>query len=774
MRRAIPALLLASLATACGGSDATGPVPVSQVVLNRTTAQLAVGDSVLLTATMRDEDGNTLTDRAVSWNSTNGSVASVSTSGWVKALQGGNATIIATSENISAQANITVTSTPVLTAITPALLTPGVIATITGTGFGPGVANNTVRIAGATATVTAASPTQLTVTVPSQAQLPCKATHNASVAVTVSGVTGSLTHPLQSATQRSLNVGESLSFASAAEARCNEFAQTGGRYFVTVQRSDNTLNLTSSFRVSGEAATVASPKVVPAVELPAPTLARRSGAGILSPFLMVEEVQHQERARQHRQVLEENRTLLGGRLDLFRRRASSSGAPSLSRSRVSFARGTVGDTTEIKIPNRNLPAGTSTCTSAPIKVRARTVYSGSRAIILEDVASPTAGMIDSHYQALGQEFDNVMYPIVTANFGDPLAYDDFTDGNGKLLMLFSKQINDFGGILGFVTTCDFIDTLANPTFVASNQAEIFYAIAPTTTATGFDGNSATYTRDEWRRIIRATLIHEAKHLAMFAERLADPNAITFETSWLEEGMAMVSEEFYSRTVTGAAWKGNTEYGSAGSPNHIWCELRPTNASCADRPFVMTSHFGFLYEYLSDIENKTIVGGVATGDGSFYGSSWAFIRWMLDAYIANEPAVLRALTTEGTLTGAANLEARSGVPFSTMLPQFHYALQYDDVAGITPAAPWQHIQSWNIRNIYAGLNTDLPTLFQADFLNDHPVQFGNFAFNVNAMRGGTAVHLELSGPQAGKQSIALTAQNGGAPDPLLRMTVFRVQ
>ena len=148
--------------------------------------------------------------------------------------------------------------------------------------------------------------------------------------------------------------------------------------------------------------------------------------------------------------------------------------------------------------------------------------------------------------------------------------------------------------------------------------------------------------------------------------------------------------------------------------------------------------------------------------------------LLDAYAANEPAFLRAVTTEPTLTGSQNLEARIGIPFTTMVPQFHYALHYDDVPGITPTAPWQHFPSWNIRNIYAGLNTDFSTIFLADFLRDYPVGFGAFTVNVGALRGGSATHLEISGAQAAKQLVALTAQNGGAPDPLLRMTVFRIQ
>jgi hypothetical protein len=496
------------------------------------------------------------------------------------------------------------------------------------------------------------------------------------------------------------------------------------------------------------------------------------------PFARVSPKQERTSARKHREILEENLRLPRVDVARFRRSAAPSGRPSLSISKPSFTIGTLGDTNDVKIPNRNLPPGTSTCESPPIVVRARTVYSGTRSIILEDVASPLNGQIDSYYQALGQEFDNVMYPIVTANFGDPLAVDDLTDANGKLVMLFSKRINDFGGINGFVTTCDFFDPVIYPQLLASNKAEIFYAMAPTSATMGFDSDPNTVTRDEWRQTIRGTLIHEAKHLAMFAEFFADDAATTLEESWLEEGMAMHAEELYSRTITGATWKGNTGYG-AGQSNHIWCEVRAANSNfpqCADRPYVMTSHFAFLAQYLGDIENRTIAGGLpgSPGDGSFYGSAWVFVRWMVDAYGANESAMLKDITLEGTLTGAANLSARSGVPYETMMAQFHYALQYDDVSGITPTAPWQHISSWSIAGIYGGFNVDFPQSFPANYLKDHGVTFGTFVVIINTLRGGTAAHVELTGAQSAKQLLSLQGQNGGAPPPELRMTVFRVQ
>lgn len=756
--------------------------PVSTMALNLTTTQLAVGDSVRLTPTLRDANQNVLSGRAISWATTNASVASVSATGWVKGLSVGIAEISATAEGVVAKAQVAVTSDLSLTisAITPDVMVAGGTAILTGAGFSLTAGDNSVTIGGVTATVTAASASQLTVSIPPAGSFPCSATHNATVSVTITGASGSRAHPLEVAIQRSLGAGESVAFATAAEARCNEFTQTGGRYFVTVARPDNTVGAISSFQLRGQAATVAaSARVVAAAPDTRPMLSTRASApGMMVPFASVSSAQERIRARKHREILEENLRLPRVDVARFRRSAAQPGPPSLSLSRPSFRIGTLGDTNDVKIPNRNLPPGTSICESAPIVVRARTVYSGTRSIILEDVASPLNGQMDSYYQAIGQEFDNVMYPIVTANFGDPLAVDALTDANGKLVMLFSKRINDFGGINGFVTTCDFFDPVIYPQLLASNKAEIFYAVAPTSATMGFDSDPTSLTRDEWRRTIRSTVIHEAKHLAMFAEFFADQSAITLEESWLEEGMAMHAEELYSRTITGATWKGNTSYGS-GQSNHIWCEVRAGSSNfpqCAGRPYVMTSHFAFLAQYLTDIENRTIAGGVpgSASDGSFYGSAWAFVRWMIDAYGASESAVLKDITLEGSLTGAANLSARSGVPYETMMAQFHYALQYDDVAGITPTAPWQHIASWSIAGIYGGFNVDFPQSFPAKYLKDHAVTFGNFAVNINTLRGGTAAHFEITGAQSAKQLLSLQAQDGGAPLPELRMTVFRVQ
>src|SRR5437588_3556272 len=88
-------------------------VPVATVDLNPATATVQAGQTVQLTATPKDSNGNALSGRTVTWTSSNTSVATVSTSGLVSGVTPGSATITATSEGKSGTASITVTDIPV-------------------------------------------------------------------------------------------------------------------------------------------------------------------------------------------------------------------------------------------------------------------------------------------------------------------------------------------------------------------------------------------------------------------------------------------------------------------------------------------------------------------------------------------------------------------------------------------------------------------------------------------------------------------------------------
>ncbi|HYL54097.1 MAG TPA: Ig-like domain-containing protein, partial [Gemmatimonadales bacterium] len=84
--------------------------PVASVAVSPTTASLSVGQTAQLTATTKDANGNILTGRPVTWSTSNGSVATVSSSGLVTAAGAGSATITATSEGKTGTAAVTVTA----------------------------------------------------------------------------------------------------------------------------------------------------------------------------------------------------------------------------------------------------------------------------------------------------------------------------------------------------------------------------------------------------------------------------------------------------------------------------------------------------------------------------------------------------------------------------------------------------------------------------------------------------------------------------------------
>lgn len=131
MRRQKPwmAALAATVLTfsvACGeGGDQTptevvDPPVATTVNVTPSTAQLAsIGATVQLTATVLDQRGQPMANAAVTWASSDGSVASVDGSGNVSATTNGSVTITATSGNASGTATVTVAQQPVRVDVSP-------------------------------------------------------------------------------------------------------------------------------------------------------------------------------------------------------------------------------------------------------------------------------------------------------------------------------------------------------------------------------------------------------------------------------------------------------------------------------------------------------------------------------------------------------------------------------------------------------------------------------------------------------------------------------
>ena len=97
---------------ACGGSSSEPPA-VATVEVTPAQASPQVGETVQLSVTVKDADGNILSGHAVSWSSSASAIASVSNAGLVTAHALGQAMITAAAGNSSDIATITVMPEPI-------------------------------------------------------------------------------------------------------------------------------------------------------------------------------------------------------------------------------------------------------------------------------------------------------------------------------------------------------------------------------------------------------------------------------------------------------------------------------------------------------------------------------------------------------------------------------------------------------------------------------------------------------------------------------------
>ena len=735
-------------------------VSVASVVVTPGVAALVVGGTRQLTAVARDAAGNPLPDRIVRWSTSNPAVLWVSDSGLITARTAGFATITAESDTKSRSVPVTVCATTGLyvTGAYPAAFTPGGSGTIAGCNFAATIAGNTVTLDGIRLTVTGATPTQLDVMIPAATQYACTPERQVTLSVSAGSGVASRAHRIATANQHALAIGESVTLLDASSVRCNELTGSGSRYFISVFNTTGSVTDLTSVELRGSSgapivASAANPvdvQVVPQIR------AAAAGTGMLDP----DRLRHRLSVEAHERTLDASReiTRMLGDPDRYRARrapprgsASDALAPSLAMAAAGPA---IGETVTMRVWKHD----SGSCGQYD-EISARTVYVGPHVILREDVAAPLARRMDDYYRALGDEFETTMYPVLVENFGNPLVLDAQLDANGRIIVVFSERVNN-DDLAGFVISCDFYPRSVAP---SSNEGEIFYAYVPTDSSAGYP--SGLLTRDKWRREMRSTLIHEAKHITSFAERLS--RDAPFEESWLEEGTAMHAEELWSRTGYGSAWKGNTLYETS-----LYCDVRQTTAGCTNSPYVMLQHFTMLYDYLASVETLTPLGRATAGDYSFYGSAWAFVRWMIDHHATGDAAFLKPLT-QASVTGLENLSLRSGRPFAEMLADWSLAMAADDYPGVTPARRELSFPSWQTRDIFAAMNRDYTAFTRPVPLATRPVRFGAFS-GALSLRGGTAAIFEMSGTQLATQLLELRTATGAAPPANTRIAILRVQ
>jgi hypothetical protein len=612
------------------------------------------------------------------------------------------------------------------------------------------------------------------------------------IAVTTGGMKGaSYNQPLQ-VTQRTVPVGQAVITTSASDSYCNELTSAGGaaRYVVAVFSDNTSPSSNSPFQFSADNA--AGPDAV-AVRAPA------GPDALVAPRLSLDQsmalAQQQAADDRHERLLEQN-------AEMYQSLRARFGTTSRQQHRAGLNRNVVqGDpplTRTFRISNINATSPATICSSYYV-VSATRVYFNGKLAIYEDDATPDGfkaalnPTMATNYQKIGDQFNADMEPVVRNNFGDILRRDAETDNNGIEIALFTPRINtSFSGVAGFVVSCDQFpnDDASTPavggpytgsagsTNGASNFGEFFYAYQPVTAGSGYGGNTA----DNWYRTIRSTFIHESKHVASFAARVAN-DAPSYEAGWLEEGMARTSEEMWMRqAVDNVAWKANTPYGSAGNPINVYCDVRPGFAECdanTRRPAsIMQRHFTSLYTNMFGTNARLLspFGATASDNASyFYATSWSLIRYSLDRFGTSDADFLTALTNS-TTSGMTNITARAGATIDQILGGWALSFYTDDYPGLaSPSADIQH-PTWNFRSIYAGLNSDFPSTYTLPYpLVPQARSFGTFApVGVTTLRGGGILWYEISGTQSAAQLMRLETNGGGQPSSNLRLAIARLQ
>ena len=165
MKKVLLAALMIVGISACTSETITAPEPAkaTTVSLNVTAAQLEIGRTVNITATVKDQRDSVMTGKTITWASNNTSIATVSQTGVVTAVGRGQASIVASFEGKSATATIFVVdptvSSVALTATLPAIFYVG--QTIQATALPKDGLNNT--LSGFAVTWTSSAPAVATV-----------------------------------------------------------------------------------------------------------------------------------------------------------------------------------------------------------------------------------------------------------------------------------------------------------------------------------------------------------------------------------------------------------------------------------------------------------------------------------------------------------------------------------------------------------------------------------------------------------------------------------
>ncbi len=508
---------------------------------------------------------------------------------------------------------------PVLGEVTPTTAAPGEAVTLTGANFSPDPDQNVVLFSGIRGRVTAASTTELTVTVPGclpqrsvlvRAQLGPVASDGLALSV---GAGGQLTD---------LQPGQVADADHPGGFDCVTVAGDGSAAYVVMAQSTSSLGAAShSYTLvglsSGGVPLAAEKQDGPRAS--STTVAGTAGALVGPPLDAQFELDRRLR------TLEKEATRGGGAVQWGGDRPARTGGPA-------SAPPTVGE-------QRTFQVFQSVGNFTEVTAEARFV--GARAALFVDEDAPAGGFTQADLQLFSERFDDFIHPTVTSAFGGESDLDD----NDRVVILFSPAVNALTprGATGFVGGFFFgIDLV--PETPGSNAGEVFYTLVPDPDGLFSDARE----KEAILEIVPGILAHEFQHMVHFNQRVLLLGAEANEALWLSEGLAQYAEELVAR-----------DYGEAGDVDSE--ELFRDGARERSR------------RYLAEPEAVSVV--IAAGQGTLEerGGGFLHVMYLVDRF---GEAILDAMVRT-TRIGVDNVEAETGTLWPELLSDWWAAIRLDE-------------------------------------------------------------------------------------------------
>ena len=328
------------------------------------------------------------------------------------------------------------------------------------------------------------------------------------------------------------------------------------------------------------------------------------------------------------------------------------------------------------------------------------------AVIVEDEANPSGGFAQSDYDSIVQEFETLVYPVLTQNFGAPT---DVDNNGGRILVFITRGVNELSAPGEGLITSGFEyarDLVPKATCAGSNEAELLYLAAPD--PAGAIGNVLATARA--RDLASGTLAYTGQSLISDGRRLYVTQS-SLESPWLKQGLSAIAEELVFFKAVGAGPRQNLTLDF----------LRSSTAILDAANKYQAGNLAKLAYYLREPESHSPF--LADGTIAASGVGWQFLRFVADHSAVAEPTLWFNLVNSNRV-GVANLAAAAGVDVYALEHQWAIA-QYADDAGLSVASAFQQ-PSWNFRNVMSAFTSD-----------------GSFPLEVNALADGVPLSLQLT-------------------------------